>query len=158
MSSLFPERYKIVCGSPVATTNGGITGDYISLKNAHRVLVVANMLQAASHATALGFSEATAVAPTGAQAGTALMPVWKCADIATTDALVRASDAASIACSAGTTNQVLVMEIIPERLTAGYDCIAATLANSGEATNFATITYIIETRYPQATPPSAIVD
>ena len=83
---------------------------------------------------------------------------WKNADISTSDTLVKGSDAASIAATAGTTNQQLVMEVIPERLSEGYDCIAATLSNSGEATNFATITYLIETKYPQETPPAAITD
>jgi len=101
---------------------------------------------------------ATAVAPTGAAAGTAVMPVWKNADIATSDTLVKGDDAATIAATAGTTNQQLVMEILPERLPAGYDCIAATLTASSQATNFATITYLIETKYPQATPPAAITD
>jgi hypothetical protein len=50
------------------------------------------------------------------------------------------------------------MQIDPSKLSAGFDCIAATLADSTEATNFAAVNYFIETRYPQATPPSAIVD
>jgi hypothetical protein len=158
MSALFPEKYKIVTGSPVATTNGGITGDYVSVKNARRVVIVAELLQAVSHATALGVSVATDVAASGAAAMTALMPIWKNANVATTDTLTKAADAASIAATAGTTNQLLVMEIIVERLPAGYDCIAATLSDSSQATNFATITYMIETKYPQATPPAAITD
>jgi hypothetical protein len=158
MSALFPEKYKIVTGSPVATTNGGITGDYISVKNARRVIVIAELLQAQSHATALGYNVATAVAPTGAITGTPLMPIWKNAAILVSDTLVKSADAATIAATAGQTNQLLVMEIIPERLPAGYDCIAATLSDSSQATNFATITYLIEEKYPQATPPAAITD
>jgi len=158
MAGLFPEKYKIVNGTPVVTTNTAVTGDYISVKNAKRVVIIAELLQAASHATALGYNVATAVAPTGAAAGTAVMPVWKNADIATSDTLVKGDDAATIAATAGTTNQQLVMEILPERLPAGYDCIAATLTASSQATNFATITYLIETKYPQATPPAAITD
>ena len=158
MSQLFPEIYKIVNGKPVTTTSGAITGDYISVKNARRVVIIAELLQAASHATALGVNVATDVAASGAAAMTALMPIWKNANVATTDTLTRATDAATIAATAGTTNQQLVMEVIPGRLPAGYDCIAATLTASSEATNFATITYLIETAYPQATPPAAITD
>lgn len=158
MSALFCEKYKIVNGKPVTTTNGAITGDYISLKNARRVVIIAELLQAASHATALGVNVATDVAASGAAAMTAVMPVWKNANVATSDTLVKSADAATIAATAGTTNQELVMEIIPERLPAGYDCIAATLTASSEATNFATITYLIEEKYPQATPPAAITD
>ena len=158
MASYFPENFKIVTGSPVATTNAGIVADYVSLKNARRCIIIAELLQAVGHATALGVNEATAVAPTGAAAMTALMPNWKNTNVATTDTLTHNADAATVACSANATNQLLVMEILPERLTAGYDCIAATLTASGQATNFATITYLLETKYPSATPPSAIID
>lgn len=154
----FVEKFKVVNGSPVATTNGAIVGDYISVKNAHRVTIIAELLQAATHATALGINEATAVAGTSAAAVTAVQKVWKNADVSASDTLVKGTDAASIAATAGTTNQQLVIEFDPSTLSAGFDCIAATLSDSSEATNFATITYFIETRYPQATPPSGIVD
>ena len=153
-----PEVFKIVNGTPVATTNGGITCDYISVKNAHKVTIIVELLQAVSHETALGINEATAVAPTGASAVTETMPIWKNADVSSTDTLVRGTDAATVSATAGATNQTLVLEVDPAKLTAGYDCIAATLSNSSQASNFATVTYLIETRYPQATPPTAITD
>ena len=158
MAQTFVEKYKVVNGTPVATTNGGITCDYISVKNAHRVIILAELLQAVSHATALGLNEATAVAGTSASAVTATFPIWKNADVSSTDTLVRGTDAASVSATAGATNQELVIEVDPSKLTAGYDCIAATLSDSSQATNFATVTYFIETRYPQATPPAAITD
>jgi len=77
MSMTIPEVFKIVNGTPVVTTTGGVTCDYISLKNAHRVTIIAELLQAASHTTALAISEATAVDATGAQAATATFPIWK---------------------------------------------------------------------------------
>jgi hypothetical protein len=158
MSALFPEKFKIVNGSPVATTNGGITGDYISVKNARRVIILAELKQAVGHATALGVSVATAVAGTGAASMTAVMPCWKNVDVSASDELAKQTDAASVAAAATVKNQQLVMEILPERLPAGYDCIAATLSDSSQANNYATITYLIETKYPQATPPAAITD
>lgn len=158
MAQTFVEKWKVVNGTPVATTNGGITCDYISLKDAHRVVIVAELLQAVSHTTALGYNVATAVAPTGATAGTATVPIWKNADVSSTDTLVRGTDAASVLATAGATNQQLVMEIDAAKLPAGYDCIAATLDDSSQATNFATVTYFIETRYPGSTPPAAITD
>ena len=158
MASAFVEKYKVVNGCPVTTTNTGITCDYISVKNAHKVTIIANLLQAGSHATELAVSVATTVAAGSATAMTALMPVWKNADVSATDTLVKSADADSIAATAGTTNQLLVMEILCDRLPAGYDCLAATLADSSNGANFATVTYLIETRYPQATPPTAILD
>jgi len=158
MSHLLTETHKIVCGSPIATTNGGITGAYVSLKNVRNVTIIANLLQAAAHATALGINEATSVGGGGAQAVTAHLPVFKNADVSAGDALVRGTDAASIAATTAIANQILVAVFDPSKLSAGFDCIAATLDDSSEATNFASITYILETRYPQATPPSALVD
>lgn len=154
----FVEKFKVVNGTPVATTNGGITCDYISIKNCHRVTIVAELLQAVSHATALGINEATNVAGGSAAAVSAVQKVWKNADISSTDTLVRGTDAATIAATAGATNQQLVMEVDLSSLSAGNDAIAATLTDSSQATNFATVTYFCETRYPQATPPAQITN
>jgi hypothetical protein len=154
-----PEQLKVVSGCATTTTSNALTCDYISLKNAQRVWIVANMLQAASHATAMSIMEATDVTPTGATAVTATFPSWKCADVATSDVLVRTTtDAANVACTAGTTNQILIMEIDPAKLTEGYDCIAAIFTASSEATNFATVTYYIEPRYIEDSSPTAITD
>lgn len=154
-----PENCKIVSGTPIVTTNTAVTCDYISLKDAHRVWVIASLLQAASHATALGITEATNVSAGSAAALTGkTFPIWKCADVSTSDALVRGTDAATVSATAGTTNQILVLEVDPSKLSAGFDCIAATLTASSEATNFVSVIYVIETRYPQSTPPTAITD
>ena len=155
---VFPENVVPVSGTPIATTNGGITCDYISCKNAHRVIIVASLLQAATHTTALGVNEATAVAGTSAAAITATMPIWKVADVATSDVWVRGTDAASVSATAGTTNQLLMIQLDPAILSSGFDCIAATLSDSSEATNFACVNYFIEPRYPQAANTSFIVD
>ena len=157
MSALFPEVYKIVTGSAVATTDGGLNGAYVSLKDAKRVIVVVELLQAATHETGLNIGIREEIGSGTEEASTATMPVWKNANIATNDTLVReSSDAHTIAASAGANNQLLVIEVLPERLKAGFKAIRAQLANSGESGNFATITYLIETAYPQATPPSAV--
>ncbi len=153
-----PEVFKVVNGTPVATTNGGIVCDYISLKNVHRVTIIAELLQAVSHTTALGLKEATSVAGGSAAAVTAVQKIWKNADVSDTDTLVRGTDAASVLATAGATNQQLVMQFDPSTLSEGFDCIAATLDDSSEATNFASVTYLLETRYPGATPPTAITD
>lgn len=154
----FVEKYKVVNGTPVATTNGAIDCDFIRVKNAHRVIIVAELLQAATHATALGIDEATTVAGAGAVAVTEVQKIWKNADVSSTDTLVKGTDAATVSATAGTTNQQLIMEVDPSTLSSGFDCIRATLDDSSEATNFATVTYFIETRYPQGTPPAAITD
>ncbi len=153
-----PESFKIVQALAPVTTNGGKTGDYVSLKNCHKAHVVVNLTQAVGHATQLSIKEATAVAPTGAQAMTATVPIWENEDCAASDTLVKQTDAANVSVSADIKNKQIVMEIDPAKLTAGYDCIAAVLSDSSQVSNIASITYLLETRYPQATPPPAITD
>lgn len=153
-----PQVFKIVNGTPVATTDGGIDCDYVSLKNVHRVTIIAELLQAVSHTTALGVTEATTVAGGSAAAVTAVQKIWKNANVAASDTLVEGTDAATVLATAGATNQQLIMQFDPRTLSAGFDCIMATLDDSSQATNFATVTYLLETRYPQATPPAAITD
>jgi hypothetical protein len=158
MPTCIPEVFKVVNGSPVVTTTGGVIGAYISLKDALRVTIIAELLQAVSHATALGVNQATNVSGGSAEAVTEVQKIWKNADVSASDTLVKGTDAATIAATAGATDQQLIMQFDPATLDDGFDCIAATLSDSSQATNFATITYLIETRYPQATPPSAIED
>ena len=106
-----PEHFKIVNGTPVATTNGAIDCDYISLKNAHKVWIIAELLQAVSHTTALGVDEATTVAGGSSAAITAVMPIWKNADVSASDTLVKGTDAATVLATAGATNQTLILEV-----------------------------------------------
>ena len=156
MSIVIPENYKIVNGTPIVTTNGAVTCDYISVQRGQRVTIVADLLQAATHATALGVNEATSLAGAGAAAMTATVPIWKNADYSATDTLVKGTYAATVAATAGTTNQTLVMQIDPGVLDAGTVAIAATLTASSEATNFASVYYYIEPTYKQATPETMI--
>ncbi len=159
MSMCLPEELKIVDGSAtIATTNGGITCDYISLKNASRVTVVAKLLQAVSHTTALGYNTCTVVAGTNATAGLVAQKIWKNADVSSSDTLVAGTDATTVSATAGATNQILVMQIDPATLPEGSPVICATLSDSSQATDFADVTYYIETKFPQATPPATITD
>jgi hypothetical protein len=158
MKTILPEQFKIVDGATKVTTTGGVTCDYISLKDAISVTIIAKLRQAVGHATALGVTEATNVSAGSASPVTEVQNVWKNADTSATDTLVKATNAATIAAAATVATQTLVMQFDPATLSAGFDCIAATLTDSSQATNWVDVTYIIETRYPQATPPSAIID
>jgi hypothetical protein len=160
MSSIvhLPEHFKIVNGSPVATTNGGITCDFVSLKNVNMAWILVEALQAATHATVLNPQRATAVAPTGNVAIAHNAPWWKNADVATSDTLVRGADATTMSLTAGTTNQQVIIQIDPAQLGDTYDCMGLVVTTSGEANNYMTVTYFLEMRYAQATPPAAITD
>ena len=160
MSLTIPERYKVV--SAVAgnvTTNGGVTSDIISLRDAHKVTILVTYLQAATHATVLTPVTGISIASC-ATAITFSARWWKNADISSTDTLVAQTAATTMSATAGVTNQLLVIEIDPQDIIAQsstYNCLGFTIATSGEATNFVTATYLIETRFQQATPPVVIV-
>ena len=160
MSSIvhLPEQFKIVTGSPVATTNGGITSAFVSLKNVNMAWIVIEALQAATHATVINPQRATAVAPTGNVAIAHNAPNWKNANIATNDTLVRGADGTTVSLTAGTNDQLVVIQIDPAQLGETFDCMGVVITTSGEATNYMTITFLLETRYGQATPPTAVVD
>jgi len=152
-----PEQFKIVQGKSPITTNTAVTGDYVSLKNVHRAWVIFNFTQAAAHATVASLLRSTAVDTSGT-AVTESVKIWCNEDTATSDTLVAATDAASETLTADIKNKMVVMQIDPELLAATYDCIAGYVAASSESTNFVSMTYILEYRYAQATPPTAITD
>jgi len=157
MTLFFPEQTKIVAATAGnVTTNGGVTFDNICLKNAHKVYIVAMFLQAVSHATTIqpvvGISDASCTTSI-----TFAARWWKNADISASDTLVSTTAATSMACTAGATNQLLVIEIDCQAVaaqSATYDWLGATIATSAQATDFVTAWYVVETRYPQATPPA----
>ena len=154
-----PVNCKIVSGTAgCVTTNGGITGDNISLRDAIKVWIVALFTQAASHATTIQ----PVVGATDAGCTTSITfsaAWWKNADISTSDTLTAQTAGTSMACTAGTTNQLLVIEIDPADVaaqSATYDWLGFTIASSSQANNYAGIVYYVQDRYQQATPPAAI--
>lgn len=155
-----PQNFKIVSGTAgCVTTNGGVTCDYVSLKNITKAWIVAHFKQAVSHATVMQPQKATAVAPTGAVSITSARPCWKNADISATDTLVAATAATSLACTAGATDQLLVFEIDPAlEFADSYDVLGCTISDSSQATNYVSVLYFLQTKYQIATPPTAITD
>ena len=162
MSSIvhMPEQFKIVSGTAgIVTTNGGVTCDYVSLKNVNMAWIVLHFLQAAGHATVVNPRRATAVAPTGSVAIAHNAPHWLNANIATNDTLVRGADGTTATLDATLgAHQLLVIQIDPAQLGDTYDVLGCVITTSGEATNFVSVVYYLETRYGQATPPAAITD
>jgi len=155
------EEFKIVSGTAgCRTTNGGITCDYVSLKNVIKAWIVVHLRQAVSHATVVQPQKATAVLPSGATSVTNSYPWRKNADISASDTLVAQTAATSMAATAGTTDQLMVIEIDPAsgEWDEDYDVLGCTLSDSSQATNFASVLYVLQTKYPQATPPAAITD
>lgn len=154
-----PQNMKVVQAFYPQTTNGTLTSQVISLKNAHKAWLVLDFNQAVGHATAPTLNQATSIAATTNKAAPTV-PIWANEDCAATDTLVKKTDAASYAVTNDVKKKQVVFEIDPSRLdvNGGYDCVYATIATSSQATNFVSGAWYLQERYPQATPPSAILD
>ena len=161
MSNIYlPEHFKIVSSTPAGpvTTNGGVTFDAVNMENALMVWIVAQFAQDVAHATTIQPVIGATVAP--ATAITFTTNWWRNADMATTDTLVAQTDATSCACTAAATDQMIVIQIDPAECAAQgttLTYLGGTIATSAQATNFVAAFYFIQTRYPQATPATAIV-
>lgn len=149
MHSLIPAHIEPVVLTPPVTTNGGVTTDYISLKNAHRVTVVFTFTQAVSHATGIDPVQATAVDGTGVKAITNTVPIWANTDISSTSVLTKQTDAITFNLATGATNQIVVMDIDPAGLDVAnsFDCLAFTVDDSSQATNLVSAVAYIVPRY-----------
>ena len=153
-----PEGYSVVTLTPPVTTNGGVTCDYISLKNVHMVYIVATFTQAVGHATGIDPTQATAVAGTGVKAITNVVPCWQIVDISSTDVFTRLTDAITVNCAAAAANQKIIMQINPSSFDVanGFDVLGLTVDNSAQATNFVNVDVILQNRY--APSPTALTD
>jgi len=99
---------------------------------------------------------ATDVALTGgAVLGTAV-PIWRNLSTAVSDTLVRDTDALNYTTAANAAYKMIVFQIDPALLGA-YDCVYMTIGALA-ITESVCVEALLETRYPQATPPAAITD
>lgn len=160
--TFIPEEFKIVdaTAGPV-TTNGGVTSDYVSLKNVKYAWIVLQFTQAVGHATVIQPQVATAVAPTGAASITFSADIWQNADTATSDTLVKATSATSLTLAADAKKKQVIIGIDPaacQKMGATYDVIGFTVSDSSQATNFVSGQFFLEMKYAQGTPPAAITD
>lgn len=155
-----PEHFKIVdaTAGPV-TTNGGVTGDYVTLKNAHKAYIVVQLTQAVGHATVLSPKQASAVAGTGVKAVSAGR-IWANEDTAASDTLVEQAAAATYTVTNDVKKKLVIFEIDPDDfdIANGFDVLGFAASDSSQATNFISATYWLANRYLQATPPAAISD
>lgn len=158
MKTNLPFSHKIVSLSkgPV-TTNGGITSDVVSLKNAIKATILISMTQAVGHATVFTLKQATDVAAATNADGPASR-LWLNEDVASSDTLVAQTAAAACTVTNNIKKKMIVFEVDPAALTDGYDCIYVDVSDSSQATNFADISVLIETNFQKATPPAAITD
>jgi len=154
------EEYKVVQLTPPVTSNGGVATDIISLKNCNMLYIVAEMTQAAAHATVLAPQQATDVSGTGAKVLANAVKVWANEDTAASDTLVAQTDAVNYTVTADAKNKQVVFQIDPALLDLAnnFDCIKLTFSDSSEATNFVSATAYLDYRYGANQPETAITD
>lgn len=154
-----PENYKLVMMDAPCLANA-LACDYICCKNAHKVWFVIQHYGAGGDTDlVLSLTEATNVAAGTTSAVTATFPIWADATAGTaSDTMTKQTDAASYTIDTGaSTDHLVVIEWDPAKHTAGYDCVTIS-DTGGNVGNYVSVLAIIHQRYPQATPPSAIID
>jgi hypothetical protein len=138
-----PEGAFLIDGyAPNVGAAAAVTGDYISLKNAQMAWVIFQYRQADANAITFQVNKATAVAPTGATVITEAVPIWSNLDTATSNTLVRRTDATTYAAGTGATNKMIVFQIDPSTLGSTYDCIAG-YASAVAAAQYLSILYVV---------------
>ncbi len=152
------ENLKVVQLASPETTNTGKTSDVISLKNAHKAWIVVDMTQAVAHATLLTPMQATNVAAGTNAVLAKVVPIRANEDCAATDTLVPQTAAINYTVTADVKDKQIIFEIDPASLTDGYVCVYIIAADSSQASDLWSVTACLATRYPQETPPSAILD
>lgn len=152
----FPQEYPVIRGlEPQA--GAAVTGDYISLKNAHCVHMVFFVTQANAAQMVMSVRESPLVSGVGSQVLAATFPIWANETCATTDAMVRQANAANFTLAITQLHKIVVFKIEASILTATFDCVAPVTAAS-DATNITACLMFLQPRFAQATPPSAIID
>jgi len=150
-----PENCAVVEGaSPQVSGAGAVTADYICLKNVHKAYIVVHMTQGNAATTVIQPIKATGDA-VGNTNITAAARIWADEDCVASDALVKQTSATSFTTSAAVKHKIVIIEIDPAALGETYDWLSVSIGDS-HADNIFDVMYYLDTRYPQATPPTAI--
>jgi hypothetical protein len=157
LSRNLPIQVHPVLLSQPQTTNGGFTSGVCTLKQTLKAWLYVYLTNAVGFAQVLTPMQATNIAA-GTNAVLPAVPIWANEDTVATDTLVAQTAAANYTTGATAKNKVVIFEIDPAVLTAGYPCIYLILSNSAQATNFATVVAHLWQANQVATPTSAILN
>jgi hypothetical protein len=153
----FLENFTIVDGINLLGTTAAIEGDVISLKYAQKCWIVMAFHPAAVGVTITVQRVLTVDGVPAVLAAGTVFPVWYNVNTAASDAFVRGADDDHYDFVASAFNQLAVIEVDPSLLGAAYDCMS--VVTTGYAvTDTLAVLYLVQNRYPQAIPPSMIVD
>ena len=139
--------YVVQAIAPQVGAAGLVVGDYISLKNLHKVFIVIHYDQGDAEDITWTPMRATAVAPVGNVVIATAVPIWSNLACATTDVLTRRTDAVNYASGVDQTNKIVIFAIDPRTLGDTYDCLGITHTNNIEATSYVSAVYVCVPRY-----------
>ena len=160
---LCPETFPVIMAHEPVASNAIVDGSKaISLKNAAGVLILVTEWTAGADTDLVltvheGATAAGAVAGSTPITTDAEFPIWVNADCATSDVMVRQTDAITYTIDATAATIYLVAFYIPAAiLTEGYPWVSLG-TSGGNASNLVSVVYILDgARYQQETPPTAI--
>jgi len=155
-----PQQMKIVEAIAPAADAAGRSSDIVSLKNSGKAYILIHITQGNAATVALTPMQAQDVAGTGAKVLANAVPIWSNLDTATSDTLVRRTDAVNYTTDAAVKNKIVIFEIDPILLDTanGFDCIYFTTGASNAANITQAMFLLADLRYQMSTPPSAIID
>ena len=143
------DKTSIVQAIAPATNNGALTGDYISLKNVVKCTVVVFGIWTTADTSAITIEQAQAVAPTNSTAIVNVIPIHVNLDCDVSNTLAAATAAVSYTTDTDAETKIIVFEITPDLLDAGYDCITVKVGGSS-GSNTVSALYILDMRYSGA--------
>lgn len=138
------ENAHIVSAFKPQAGGSAVDGDYICLKGATHVTVLAHVNQGNAATVALTLEQAKAVAGTGSKAITEAVPVYLVADASVSDVWVRQEDAVSFTTDETLKEKLVVFEVDVDTLdtNGGFDCLCLK-AGASNAANIISATYIV---------------
>ena len=129
----------------VPQTGGTNTGDYISLKNVVKAHVIVHIDQGDSDTAVITIEQATNVSGGSHTAITKVVHIWANLDCAVSDVLEAKTAAVSYETDAAVAHKIVIFQIDPVILDAGFDCIMVKTV-VGAASTVSAI-YVAEQRY-----------
>jgi hypothetical protein len=143
-----PENaYIVEALAPQIGAAAVVVGDYISVKNLHKVFMVVHYRQRDATAITWTPMRATAVAPVGNVVLATTVPIWSNLACAASDVITQRANALNYASGVAQTDKLIIFEIDPRYLGATYDCVAITSTVAIAATSTVSAFYVCVPRY-----------
>lgn len=143
---MLPEKLVPIHGVSPATNAGAVNGARISVKGFHKLYAVVHVTQGNAAQSTIALQESTSIAGGGEQAVANTQRIWSNLDVAAARRLVERTSAINYQLDAGLASKIVVFEIDPAKLSAGFDCVRC-IAGASDVGNIVSIMYYGVPRY-----------